>query len=156
MQCWYDVCFICIYCYRWWFIADLSIVRTPSWMVYVYAIIIEVHTIVINMPNSLFNSITSPSVNVNVFFFSLRALSTTATCWAATDRTGNSIRLNSEWERKKEKMGRRANRTKSKSQGICCWFETWNIVNWIFVLASFKNNNNNYSFDANKILSKNV
>lgn len=52
-------------------------------------------TIVMKIPNSLFSSMVSPSVKTNDFFFSLRAVSTTATCWAATDSTGNSIRLNS-------------------------------------------------------------
>lgn len=37
----------------------------------------------------------SPSVNWNVFFFSRLLARTTATCWAATDSTGSSMRLNS-------------------------------------------------------------
>lgn len=52
-------------------------------------------TIVMKIPNSGHISITSPSVKVNCCFFSLCALRITATCWAATDNTGNSMRLNS-------------------------------------------------------------
>lgn len=47
------------------------------------------------IPNSGHMSTVSPSVKTNDLFFSFLADSTTATCWAATDNTGNSIRLNS-------------------------------------------------------------
>lgn len=47
------------------------------------------------MPNSGHISLMSPSVKMKVFFFSFLAERTTATCWAATDSTGNSMRLNS-------------------------------------------------------------
>lgn len=50
---------------------------------------------VMNIPNSGQSSTISPSVNWNDFFFSFLLAKTTATCWAATDNTGSSIRLNS-------------------------------------------------------------
>lgn len=52
-------------------------------------------TIVMKIPNSGFISIISPSVKMKVFFFSFLAVNTTATCCAATDKTGSSMRLNS-------------------------------------------------------------
>lgn len=52
-------------------------------------------TIVINIPNSGQTSTTSPSVKIKFFFFSFFADRITATCWAATDSTGSSMRLNS-------------------------------------------------------------
>lgn len=53
------------------------------------------HTIVRNIPNSLSMSTTSPSVKVNWGFFFFLHWSTICICWAATDKTGSSMRLNS-------------------------------------------------------------
>lgn len=52
-------------------------------------------TMVMKIPNSLFKFTESPSVKTNCCFFSFFAFKTVATCWAATDKTGNSMRLNS-------------------------------------------------------------
>ena len=52
-------------------------------------------TMVRKIPNSGFMSTQSPSEKMNCLRRSLRALSTIAICWAATDNTGKSIRLNS-------------------------------------------------------------
>lgn len=47
------------------------------------------------MPNSGFIPTLSPSVKMKVFLRSFLQVSTVAICWAATERTGRSIRLNS-------------------------------------------------------------
>ena len=47
------------------------------------------------IPNSVSMSTLSPSVKINDVFLSFLHRSTMAICWAATDNTGNSIRLNS-------------------------------------------------------------
>ena len=54
-----------------------------------------VQTMVRKMPNSGFMSTLSPSEKMNCLRRSLRALNTIAICWAATDNTGKSMRLNS-------------------------------------------------------------
>lgn len=58
---------------------------------------IEIHqlTIVRKMPNSGFIPTLSPSVKMKVFRRSFLQVSTVAICWAVTERTGRSIRLNS-------------------------------------------------------------
>jgi len=52
-------------------------------------------TMVRKIPNSLSIDTTSPSVNMNWGLFIFLHCSTIAICWAATDSTGSSIRLNS-------------------------------------------------------------
>ena len=47
------------------------------------------------IPNSGSISTSSPSVKINIFFLSFLHVSTTWICWAATDSTGSSMRLNS-------------------------------------------------------------
>ena len=56
---------------------------------------LKVITIVINRPNSGSRSTTSASVKTNCGLRSFLQTSTMAICWAATESTGNSIRLNS-------------------------------------------------------------
>ena len=52
-------------------------------------------TMVKKMPNSMFKSTMSPSVKTNCFLRSFLQANTMAICCAATDKTGNSMRLNS-------------------------------------------------------------
>ena len=52
-------------------------------------------TMVKKIPNSMSMSTLSPSVKMKAGFLSFLHCRTIAICWAATDNTGNSIRLNS-------------------------------------------------------------
>lgn len=67
-------------------------------------------TIVRKIPNSGFISTLSPSVKIKFFRRSFLQVSTMAICWAATESTGRSIRLNSskhpqepDWARPKDR-----------------------------------------------------
>ena len=65
------------------------------WIKVIYFARRKRRTMVRKIPNSGSMSTTSPSVKMNWFLRSFLHVSTTWICWAATDSTGSSIRLNS-------------------------------------------------------------
>lgn len=70
------------------------------------------------MPNSGFKSTQSPSEKMNCFFLSFLAVKMIEICCAATDKTGNSIRLNSSKHPQDPDCARPKKRTEKFI--ICC------------------------------------
>lgn len=69
--------------------------KYPKYFYSIWLYTVLTLTMVKKIPNSGSMSTSSPSVKTNIFFLSFLHVSTTWICWAATDSTGSSMRLNS-------------------------------------------------------------